>query len=349
MNQWISTNNWPLWQVVLLFVGATLIIAFVGPRLTRYAARLAEVTGLGQAVFGGVLLGGSTSLPGIVTSVTAAYEGYAELAISNAAGGIAVQTAFLAIADMAYRQANLEHAAASIENLMQGALLSTLLSIPLLAMAGPQIHVFGIHPASVLIILAYGFGIKLVSQAHAVPLWRPQLTRETREDKPKQKPHLTLQQLVHLWLKFIVFALLVAGAGYLVANTGITLAERTGLSETVVGGLLTAIATSIPELVTAVAAVRQGALTLAVGDIIGGNTFDVLFISFADISYRQGSIYEAMTNRQAFIIALTILLTGILMLGLLRREKSGFANIGFESVLVIVVYIGGFIIIAFAD
>jgi cation:H+ antiporter len=55
----------------------------------------------------------------------------------------------------------------------------------------------------------------------------------------------------------------------------------------VVGGLFTAVSTSLPELVTSVAAVQQGALTLAVGGIIGGNSFDVMFVAFADIAYRE--------------------------------------------------------------
>jgi cation:H+ antiporter len=43
------------------------------------------------------------------------------------------------------------------------------------------------------------------------------------------------------------------------------------------------------ELVTTIAAVRRGALQLAVGGIIGGNTFDTLFLTAADVSYREGS------------------------------------------------------------
>ena len=89
-----------------------------------------------------------------------------------------------------------------------------------------------------------------------------------------------------------------------------------------IGGLFTAVATSLPELVTSVAAVRQGALTLAVGGVIGGNAFDVLFVAFSDVAYRGGSIYHAITSQQIFVIALTLLLTGILLLGLLRRKKE---------------------------
>lgn len=121
--------------------------------MTKVTDRLADKTGLGEAVVGALFLGGSTSLSGIVTSVTAAAGGYAELAISNALGGIAAQTAFLSVADIVYRKANLEHAAASPANLTQGTLLLTLLTISLLAMAGPQVSVCAIYPASAVILV----------------------------------------------------------------------------------------------------------------------------------------------------------------------------------------------------
>jgi cation:H+ antiporter len=66
-----------------------------------------------------------------VTSVATAAQGHPEFAVSNAVGGIAAQTAFLAIADILYRRANLEHAAASLTNLTQSGTLILLLSIPL--------------------------------------------------------------------------------------------------------------------------------------------------------------------------------------------------------------------------
>ena len=83
------------------------------------------------------------------------------------------------------------------------------------------------------------------------------------------------------------------------------------------------------------------------GGVIGGNAFDVLFVAFADVAYRGGSIYHAVTSQQVFVIALTLLLTGILLLGLLRRKKSGIFGIGFESFLVIVLYLGAFALLSF--
>jgi cation:H+ antiporter len=147
--------------------------------------------------------------------------------------------------------------------------------------------------------------------------------------------------LVSQWLVFLLLAALVAGAGWLIARTGLSIATRTGLGEGFVGTLFTAVTTSIPECVIAIAAVRRGALTLAVADIIGGNTFDVLFLAFSDILYRGGSIYHAVTTVQSFWLVLSLLMAAVLLLGLIRREEHGIANIGFESMMVLALYLGG--------
>ncbi|PSO66256.1 MAG: cation transporter [Cyanobacteria bacterium QS_7_48_42] len=324
-----------------LFVLSATAIALAGTQMSQVADRLADKTGIGEALIGALFLGGSTSLSGIATSVTAAAEGQPDLAISNALGGIAVQTVFLGIADFFYRKANLEHAAASIANLIQATLLVTLLAVPLLGTSSPQFSLWRIHPASVILVVSYVFGLRLVSRVQETAMWKPRETEKTQFDQPEEGQS-SRSNLVKLWLWFAVLAVVIAGSGFLVAQTGLSISTQTGLSQSVVGGLFTAVVTSLPELVTTVAAVRRGALMLAVGGVIGGNSFDVLLLAFSDLAYAKGSIYPAISETQVFAIALTILLTGILLLGLLRREKYGFGNIGFESSLMLTIYVCGY-------
>jgi len=111
--------------------------------------------------------------------------------------------------------------------------------------------------------------------------------------------------------------------------------------------LITAVVTSLPELVTTLAAVRRGALQLAVGGIIGGNTFDTLFLMIADVGYRDGSIYHAIALTDLFWLAVAMLMTGVLMLGLMYREKQGPAGIGRESLLLLSIYAGAIAVQAF--
>ena len=102
----------PMTAVFAVVAVAGLAVIAGGIRMTGLADVVADRSGLGEAITGGVLLGMATSLAGTVVSVTAGIEGRASLAYANGIGGIAAQTAFLAIADLTYRKANLEHASA---------------------------------------------------------------------------------------------------------------------------------------------------------------------------------------------------------------------------------------------
>ncbi|NWO06634.1 MAG: sodium:calcium antiporter [Alteromonadaceae bacterium] len=335
----LNPDNWTLFQGLAVFGVCALVIAIAGTRITRIVDQLADRTGIGEAAAGAVLLGGTTSIGGSVLSVTAAWNGNAELAMSNALGGIAVQTFFLAVADMVYRRANLEHAAASVPNMMQNALLIVLLSLILMTPLLPNVAVWGLHPVTPILFLVYIYGIHLVHRAHSTPMWAPTKTRETREDKPDDISQMP--SMMRLTSEFFVLFVMLGFAGYMLEPSATIIAAETGLTQTVVGVMLTAISTSIPELVTSVAAVRRGALTLAVGGIIGGNAFDTLFTAASDIAYRDGSIYHTMTDGTLFWVCLTLLMSAILIMGLIRREREGPGRIGLESVLITVLYLGG--------
>jgi len=330
----------PLALLAGAFAGVACVIGAFGIRMTAIARDLAHASGLGEALVGALFIGASTSLSGITTSVSAAIAGHAELAVSNGLGGIAAQTTFLAFADIAYRRANLEHAAASAENLLMAAFVLTLLGVHAVALSVPELQFFGVHPATVILVVAYLFGVRLLSRTHEMPMWLPRRTADTpSESRPDLQAHG--RQLLGLWLRFAGCAAVVATAGWSLAEIAVPLGERTGLSHGIIGGVFTAVSTSIPELVVAITAVRMGALNLAVGDIIGGNAFDTLFIAASDMAYREGSIYAAVSENEQFWLANAMVMTGVLLMGLIYRERHGPANIGLESVLLLVLYFGG--------
>lgn len=319
-----------------VFVLCALVIGFAGTRLARVADEFADRSGFGEALTGGVLLGATTSLSGSVLSVSAAWHGRPELAMGNALGGIAVQTAFLALADIAYRRANLEHAAASTENLMQCALLSCLLAIILLGANSPDLVFWHVHPATLVLFGTYGFGLALVRRVGDKPMWRPRQTRETRLDEPDQRSFRW--SMKHLITTFLLLSLTIGVAGWILERAAAGIAEHTRMSQTFIGVLLTSISTSLPELVTSIAAVRRGALTLAVSGIIGGNAFDTLFAAFSDIAYRDGSIYHAMSGELEMLLVVALLMSIVLQMGLIRREEHGIGGIGFESAAILGLY-----------
>jgi len=340
----IDFSGLSLTWIIIIFVLSTVVIGVAGSYLTKYADVIADITKLGEALIGAVLLGAATSLAGVITSLSAAIQHHPELAISNAIGGIAVQTFFLTLADLSYRKANLEHATASMENVMNSVLLIGLLGILLFIRLTPEVTFLGFNPGSPIIILTYVAGLWLVRKATKTPMWKPTSTEETVGDEPMYRRSEVNR--TKLWLFFSISALFIIVAGHLVAEAGIAISERTVLSETFVGGFFTAVSSSLPELIVSVMAVRQGSVTMAVGNIVGGNAFEVIVVALADFFY-PGSILHAASSTDAYIIVLTLLLMVVLLMGLLYREERGIAKIGWESLLIAILFIVGYVILYF--
>jgi cation:H+ antiporter len=325
---------WPLVPSLLGLVVAAGVIVLTGTRITAVVDEIADRTGVGEALAGAVLLGATTSLPGLVTVAVGGLAGDAEFALANPVGGILIQTVWLAIADLFYRRVNLEHAAASSENLMQALVLIALLSVPLVGYATPELEMWGgIHPVTPLIPVLYVGGLVLVRQQRRRPMWEPVMTDETVEDVPEEGSGASGRRLA---TSFVLLAVSMTAAGYVVARSGLGVVEATGLSGGLVGSTVTTGISSLPELVTLVAAIRMRALALGVGDIIGGNVFDALQVALADVAYREGPVYAAAGPSGLLLLAAAILMSTIVAGGLLLRGRRG---IGFEGIAIPVIWV----------
>ena len=320
-----------------LFAAAGLVVLAASVRMTTLADVIADRAGWGEALVGGLFLGAATSLSGLTVSVSAAWSGDASLAFSNAVGGIAAQTAFLALADLMWRRANLEHSAAEPANLFQAALLIVLLGLPLVAATAPEAGILGLHPVSIAMAVIYGLGVRLAKRVRDQPMWEPVETDDTRHDVPEDEE----EPRRSVWppaAQFAILAAVLAASGWVIAQCAGEFVARFGLPSSTVGALMTAVVTSLPELVTTLAAVRRSALQLAIGGIIGGNTFDSLFLAASDVAYRDGSLYHALGSGDLFWLATGVLMTAILLSGLILRERTGPGGIGLESMGLIGVY-----------
>lgn len=349
----------------LLFAAATAIIAAFGPRLARVAEALAERLGVGDVAAGAVLLGAVTSLPGITFTITAAIGGDAELAVANALGGVAAQTMFVAVADVAYRHDTLSAGVPTREVALQGAQLVILVGLVVLGMASSDVAVGPIHPVSVGLVVTYGLGIlisrrlgrAMADAAGDDPDRQPDPTDrptpegghggargKTGEVEPAPGTATEKQRSTGaLWRRFAMLAVALTGAGLALARAASSIVADTPLSGAAVGFLLTSVASSSPELVTSVAAARRGAVGLAAGDIIGGNVFDVLFIAAADFASPR-SVFVDLGATPLALCALILVMTGLLLAGLMR-QGAGTAEVDTENLAIAAVWVAAVVVV----
>ncbi len=149
-----------------------------------------------------------------------------------------------------------------------------------------------------------------------------------------------------LWTEFAAVAGLVMVGGWAVARAAEGIVEHTGLSAGLVGAVFMGLVNALPEAVTSIAAVRRGAVTLAIAAVVGGNCLDALNLVVGDIAYRGGSLYHAAHQDELFLTSSALVMTAVLLAGLLVRQKRGWLKIGFDGILLITIYAGTVAVLA---
>ncbi|MCL4288410.1 MAG: hypothetical protein KJ006_12305, partial [Thermoleophilia bacterium] len=137
-----------------------------------------------------------------------------------------------------------------------------------------------------------------------------------------------------LVLVFGLSAGAVAGAGVFLARSGDAIAERTGLGGLLVGMLLLAGATSLPEIATDVSAALAGAPDLAVADLFGSSMANMAILAVVDLAHR-GRVWPHVGLGQARLAAVAIALTSVALLALLVPTSVAIGWIGVETIVIV--------------
>lgn len=130
----------------------------------------------------------------------------------------------------------------------------------------------------------------------------------------------------------------VVAAGIALARNGDAIAERTGLGGFLVGMILLAGATSLPEIATDVSAALADAPDLAVGDLFGSSMANMAILAIVDVVYR-GRVWARVGLDQARLAAVAIALTSIALLGILVPRSPALGWVGLPTVAMVAVYL----------
>lgn len=147
------------------------------------------------------------------------------------------------------------------------------------------------------------------------------------------------------WLVFLLSGGCVVLAGIALARSGDAIAERTGLGRVWVGAILVAAATSLPELTTDLYAVRQGNLSLAVGDLFGSSMANVLILAVADLTLTRVRVLTRVAVNQAVVGTLGMTLTATAAVGVLTDQHLSLLGVGWAPLAISFGYVAGMRII----
>lgn len=145
---------------------------------------------------------------------------------------------------------------------------------------------------------------------------------------------------------FVVCAGLLMAAGTRLASDGDAVADKTGIGGVWIGAVVIALATSLPELVSAVIAGLQGYVNLAVGDVLGSGMSNMLILAVIDIlvvfvyTKRRG-IMKNISAGHMGSAGLALTLTAMTAIFMLLPAEFGVSNVGAGTFIIAVVYLTG--------
>ncbi|OQW32790.1 MAG: hypothetical protein A4E19_05375 [Nitrospira sp. SG-bin1] len=326
----------------LLFIVSAGAIVFAGTRLSHHGDQIAELTGLGRLWIGVVLMAAATSLPEVLTTMSASWIEAPDLAAGNLFGAGLSNMLTLGLIDLLYRQKRVWRQAALGHTLTAAlAMVLTALAAFFVLLRIDVVHL-GVGLESAILLMLYVLGMRLVFRQEDMA--RRQLERKAVVEGFVEAHHADVNhrgELRRAVIGFLIGALVLLMAAPLLAWSAERIAEESGITATFIGTSLVAITTSLPELVVSISAVRLGAFDLAVGNLFGSNAFNMAAFFFADLAYREGGLLSAVSSTHALTALWSIIMMNIGLMGIIYRAERRFMFIEPDSLLMIVIYILG--------
>lgn len=301
-----------LWGQLAL---CALAIVVAGHRLSVAGDAIAARTGLGGSWIGLGLLATVTSLPELVTGIGSITEAHApDIAVGDALGSCVFNLAILLVADLVHRPAP-SFSVASQGHVLAGGFGILLLALVTFALVMPtpiaDARVGSLGVVSILLVVVYGVAL------HSIWVYERGVVGHgvvaADHDGPSLKAAL---------LTWGASAAVVIAAGLWLPVVAERLAVALGLSDGLIGTLLVASTTSLPELTVTLAALRIGALDMAFANLLGSNLFDMVVLAIDDLVHTDGPLLAVVSPVHAATALSAIMMNAVVIVALLRRPRG---------------------------
>lgn len=322
------------------FVACAVVVFLTGRKLSYYGDIISGLTGLGRAWVGLILLASVTSLPELISGISAvAIVQEPDLAVGGILGSCAFNLFVFAVMDYfisgnkpIFFVASQNHVLAAIMGIMLFAITGASLFLPDDIIVLPWIGL-----SSFLFILIYFLSMRMIYRFEM-----RQLALVKAEEKSTQEHPITLKKAA---LLFALYSLVIIIVAMFLPYFAEHIADKTGLGKSFVGMLFLAASTVLPEIAVSIGAIRQGFVDLAVGNLLGSNLFNIFILSIDDLFYTKGHLLKDASDANIIPVFSLIIMAALIIMGLTYRPAYKKYKLTIITVLIFAVYIINLIIL----
>ena len=307
-----------IWVVWTAFSAIVAVIGVAGYRMCQAADDIAEIWGLSRAWIGLLLLSIATSLPELVTGLSAIVLFDApNVAVGDALGSCVFNLLILAVVELLGRGESLYSRAASghaVSAAFGVILLGFIAFSALVASALPGLRIGHVGLYAPVLVCVYLVALHTV--------FRYERRAAAEHGVQPLIPGVEGRSLQAAFRRYAAAAVFVVAAGGVLPRVATEIALQMGWSNTFVGTIFIALATSIPEVAVSITAMSIGAVDMAVANLLGSNLFDAVIVAVDDLAYTNGPILGAVSQSHAVTAVAAAVMSAVVIVGVSYRPQG---------------------------
>ncbi|MEM9752071.1 MAG: sodium:calcium antiporter [Planctomycetota bacterium] len=276
-HEWFAHR--PEWLLVVIAIVGMVFVIKGADWLVEGAAGVAKKLGMPEVVVGATIVSLGTTSPEMAVSVLAAFGGDAGLALGNGVGSIIADTGLIFGVGCLMAALPADRFVLNRQGWVQigSALLLAAICYGLWAFQGDAATIT--RPVGVLLtLLLVAYLVVSVKWAKQHPSGEPHVVIEGETATTDKAQHAEKHGLAMLFGMGLIGLAIVVVAGDALVQSVAIVAEKRGIPDAVIASTIVALGTSLPELVTGLTAIRKGHPELLVGNVIGADILNVLFV-----------------------------------------------------------------------
>lgn len=303
--------------IYLSYAAVAAIVVFLSNKAATYVDLLDKKTSLSGAFIGGVLLSAVTSLPELLTSISATvWLDTPGLCMGNILGSDLFNLAVLAVLIMTSAKRYEKAYVAGSHTITTLFLILIYGVIFLNKMNILNFEILTVNICSIIIVVLYGIALKFMAGDSNEDI---SVNNEVAIELEEEESGLTLKQII---IRFVLTSIGLVLFSILITYITDEISVRLNLGTGIAGALFLGIATSLPEVTSTISLIKMGNFNVAVGNIVGSNIFNFLVLAIADILYTKGSIFTFADPKTVNLLVFGAIATGITVATLKVKKKS---------------------------
>lgn len=317
--------------ILLLFVGLILVVIGADYFIAG-SSLIAKRFGIPKLIIGLTIVAIGTSAPELAINIISSLGGHNDLALGNILGSN-ISNIFLIFAGASLFAQKVTISKNSLKQIIVGLSVSIAITLAAFLNFGGNLQITAVEG---LVLVFFG----LVYWMYLYKITKSNDERLEDDDIEDNKFKKIQSSWIVLFITVIGLVALLFGSN-LVTDSAVAIATILGISELIISGTIIAIGTSLPELVTSIQAIRQKQFDLMIGNVVGSNIVNTLFILSASAIISPIAIHGATS---LFFLIANIVAALLLLIAFLFFGKQVFKR--WQGVLFLMLYIA-FLIFSF--